>query len=252
MILNTIQYITMMAIILLTFTFSTFHPEESSRMVASTSTNDDEIDLLLEAENTILLKGDIDEVMADDIIAQLVELSLKLPLNETINLVIDSQGGNVSDGMRIIAVMESITQKINTTAMLAFSMAFSIFQRGDKRYISTFGLIGQHRGRNTYNGQFGKGEVESALDRDIQMVSILSEYEAGRMGITHEEFKALIHDEMWLMRKKAIQLKAADKVVRIICSETLLKGKVVRSSKNPNMFSNDKVTRAIPACPLLK
>lgn len=210
-----------------------------------------ESNLMLETDTTILLQGEIDAPKADDTINQLFAMSILLPKEAVINMVIDSPGGSVYDGMRIIAAMEAIPQKINTTAIFAFSMAYSIFQRGEKRFISTFGTIGQHRAKGGFQGQFAEGEVESRLSFATQMITILNKYEAGRMGVSLKEFKELIKDEMWLMRDKAIDLNAADDVVIIKCSESLLLGKKTSTKRSDNLYSTEVIVVTTPACPLI-
>lgn len=176
---------------------------------------------LLDVKNTISLRGDVDEKSVDKLIKEMLDLSFKLPADAEINLVINSGGGSVFDGMRLINVMNVIPQKINTIAIFAFSMAYSIFQRGTNRYITELGVIGQHRAKVTLSGQINDGELESRLNWLRGMISIVSTYEAEKMDLSLEEYKSLIKDEMWLNSNNSIKMKAADRVTNIKCSKAL-------------------------------
>jgi len=203
--------------------------------------------ILLTPENTIVLRGKVDAGNIDNIIVQLLEKSFLLPAEAEINFVINSGGGSVFDGMRLLQVMEIIPQHINTISMFAFSMAYSISQRGDSRYITSYGTMGQHRAKVTLSGQVYDGELEARLKWIKDQIRSLSTYEASRMQISLKEFRALVKDELWATSEIALEKKMVDDIVSISCSKELIDKKIETSVFTP--FGS--IIQKYSACPLI-
>lgn len=163
-------------------------------------------------------------------------------------IVIDSGGGFVSSGVEMIGAMTTIKRPIITISKFAFSMAYSISQRGTERLVLADGTMGQHRARATISGYVNDGELEARLDYLRQLMEVLESFEAMRMGITYEEFKKLISTEYYGVGINAVKRGMADQVAIIECSPELMKDKVV--SFEENIFGGVS-TISISACPLL-
>lgn len=84
-------------------------------------------------ERIILLNNEINDEVANIIIAQL--LYLASISDDDINIYINSPGGSITAGLAIYDTMKFIKPKINTICVgLAASMAAFILSSGDKRY----------------------------------------------------------------------------------------------------------------------
>lgn len=204
--------------------------------------------ITLTPDNHVLLRGTVDGELVTELNQKLLRMSFLLPEDATIYMVIDSGGGSVYDGIDLINVMNIIPQKIVTVSMFAFSMAYSISQRGDRRLIGTNGIMGQHRAKGSFSGQFGDGEVEKRLALWKSIIRGLNQYEADKMGITLEEFQKEIKDEMYVYDTNAVDKKVADGVAKLSCSKELVEQLVVKTVKT--MFGNYVVTYS--GCPVIR
>ena len=202
----------------------------------------------LTSQNHVLLRGQVTPDSVATIITDILKLSAVLPETQPIYLVIDSGGGSVFDGIDLLGVMEIIPQPIHTVSIFAFSMAYSISQRGDKRYIAQRGIMGQHRAVGTFQGQFGFGEVEQRLKIMTKVILDLERYEADKMGISLPKFQMLIKDEMYVYYTDAIENKVADEQAKLTCSRKLLQGR--KKVKKCSMFGC--VELDFSTCPLIR
>ena len=103
-------------------------------VVERTSTGERSYDLysrLLE-DRIIFLSGEIDDAVANTVVAQLIYLEGKEP-GKDINLYINSPGGSVTSGMAIYDTMNYITPPVSTVCMgRAASMGAFLLSSGTK------------------------------------------------------------------------------------------------------------------------
>lgn len=203
---------------------------------------------VLTPNNHILINDEINDTTMSKASRELAEMSSRLKPSDTITIVLDSPGGSVIAGNDFIDLVDSVPQKIQMVTLNAASMAFSIFQHADVRLITPKGVLMQHRPAITLSGSFNQGEVESRLKLFTTITNEQIKYESKKMGITEEQFRALVHNELWLMGQEAVDNKAADKVVNLSCSKSLLKK--VNNNELRTMFGT--VTYKTSACPLVK
>jgi len=206
-------------------------------------------DVKLTPDNFIHLSGEVSGESVAKLSNQLLLLSAKLPLDEPIYLIIDSGGGSVYAGLDFINVMKAVPQKIISVSTFAFSMAYTISQRADTRLINLNGIMGQHRAKGSFAGQFGDGEVEKQLALWKSIVYSSNQFEADKMGITLEEFQALIKDEMYVYDKEAVEKKVADGVAYIKCSKELITK--YRYEEVQDFFGR-KFRTTFSSCPLIR
>jgi len=204
--------------------------------------------VVLTPDNHILINDEINNVTMLDASRKLAEMSVKLPDDATITIVLDSPGGSVIDGNDFINLLESVPQKIRMVTLSAASMAFSIFQHADERLITPKGILMQHRPSITLSGNFNTGEVESRLKLFTDITNEQVKHESQKMGLSEEAFRTLTHNELWLMGQDAVNKKAADSVVKLRCSKALLDS--VLEGKIETIFG--VFTYKYSACPLVK
>lgn len=86
-------------------------------------------------DNIILLTGEINDMMAEVVIAQLLYLD-SLGKEEPVHIYINSPGGSVTAGLAILDTMRLVKSKIYTYCIgLAASMGAVLLSSGDRRYI---------------------------------------------------------------------------------------------------------------------
>ena len=91
-------------------------------------------DARLFTKRKIYMSGEIDSEMADDIGRRI--LLLNMMNDRPIDLIINSSGGNIASGLRILDDMAGSPAEIHTICpQKAYSMAAIIFSAGKKRYM---------------------------------------------------------------------------------------------------------------------
>lgn len=169
--------------------------------------------LTLNTTNFILLKGVIDSKTTNNFIYQLNLLTKK---NE-IYLYIDSPGGSVEDGNKILNEVQKYN--IRCIAEKAYSMAFAIFQGCYKRYIIPYAKLMQHQ--ISFGIRNEKAKIESYIEFINQIEEELVLLQSSRIGLTPKEFKDKTYNEWWIFGENNIKQKCADKIIQIKCSKHL-------------------------------
>lgn len=150
-------------------------------VVERTSTGERSYDLysrLLE-DRIIFLSGEIDDAMANTVVAQLIYLEGKDP-NKDISLYINSPGGSVTAGMAIYDTMNYIKCDVSTICIgLAASMGAFLLSSGarGKRFALPNSEIMIHQPLGGAQGQASdiKIQAEHILRTKAKMNRILSE-----------------------------------------------------------------------------
>lgn len=167
----------------------------------------------LNTTNLLNLKGVIEGKMVNRF---LYDFNLKTNKNN-IYIFIDSPGGSVEDGYKIITEF----QKYNLTCIVekAYSMAFAILQVCKERYILPHGKIMQHQISLGIMNEFGK--IQSYLEFISQIEYELLNIQSNKIGITPDDLKNRTNNEWWLFGKNALKENCADKIVNVECSNVL-------------------------------
>lgn len=177
----------------------------------------------LNSLNTVTLRGPVE---SDSISALEIELNAAIATrhNKTypIYLVVDSPGGDLVEGLSFIEHAK-VLSNIRTVTIFAASMASGIVEGlPGLRLITGNGQLMFHRAAGGFSGYFEIGEVESRLAMAQNMVLGMENTNAKRLGLTLEEYKRKAITELWIPANTAIQQKAADKVIDIVCSQELV------------------------------
>lgn len=167
----------------------------------------------LNTTNTITLKGVINSKNTNRF---LHDFNLRENKNK-LYLYIDSPGGSVEDGYKIIT--ELMKYNITCIADKAYSMAFAILQSCSKRYILPYGKLMQHQISLGLMNELGK--IESYLKFINEMETELLKLQSNKIGISSDELKNRTNNEWWLFGNNALKENCADKIVNVECTKKL-------------------------------
>ncbi len=166
----------------------------------------------------------------------------------TIYLVLDTPGGSISAGLNFIEFAKTVPN-LETITLFAASMGSAIVEAlPGKRNIIDSGILMFHRAAGGVEGQFEDGELESRLAFYKKWVRNMETVNANRLNITLEAYKAKVKDEYWVSGKDAVTDKAADEVVSIVCTQSLLDSTTIETFSFFGMAIDVKFN----GCPLVK
>lgn len=178
--------------------------------------------LTISEKNTVILRLPIMSDTASKINEELLEKSKKLKKNEPIYLVLDTPGGSIDDGLKIIEVAKSLPRPVHTISLFNASMGFIISQYLDDRYVLESTTMMSHRAFiGGMKGEFPGSFISRFLALGDQLTRINSKV-AARAKMSLNPYLDLIRNELWMGPEQAIQLKFADKQVTLQCDNSLL------------------------------
>ena len=189
------------------------------------------LDIVLDVENYILIRGPINSVSADKIIESLLESD-----SLSLFIYIDSPGGDVDETSRIIQVIKDKQHQgvvYSCIAEYAASAAFIIYQHCDKRIVKDSSVLMQHPAVS--NGEFSGVRPEQMKRRFefiLERLLILDTHQATRLQMSLEDFREKVRGDWWISGSSAVELKVADVSARISCSKKLLELKYNHKEKN--------------------
>ena len=184
-------------------------------VVERTSTGERSYDLysrLLE-DRIIFLSGEIDDAVANTVVAQLIYLEGKEP-GKDINLYINSPGGSVTSGMAIYDTMNYVKCDVSTICLgMAASMAAFLLSSGTpgKRLALPNSEIMIHQPLGGAQGQATdiKIHAEHIIRIRERMNRLLSE----QTGRPYEEICRDTERDNFLTAQQALEYGLVDKVV---------------------------------------
>lgn len=165
----------------------------------------------LDADRTIEIYG---EIGTNAVNASILLARLNAQSSRDITIVLDSPGGSVIDGARLISAMQSSRSKIKTVCLsLCASMAFMIHQYGDERLALDRAILMAHPASGG-----ARGNVDSMLNQLTTIQRYINKMEAevsNRMGISFLEYKNRTSQELWIDSEDAVKEKLVDGLIDI-------------------------------------
>ena len=188
-------------------------------------------DVVLTKDNHVLLSGPVNDQSVAQTAQKLGELSVKSSAGSVIYLVLDTPGGSVMAGSQLADFAKALPQKIKPICIFCASTGYILFQSFDERLVQPSSTLMSHRASLSGAGGQIPGEL---ITRINQLMSYLSEIDtkmAKRVGISRQEYQALIYNELWLSGTEAVKTKHADKLEKIRCDKDLLTGYFIVTGK---------------------
>ena len=163
-------------------------------------------------DRIIILSGEIDDNLANSIVAQLLYLD---SLNhDPINLYINSPGGSITAGMAIYDTMNYIKSKVSTICIgMAASMAAFILSSGEKgmRFILPNGEVMIHQPLGGAQGQ--ATEIKIAAERILKLKEKLNKILSENTGQSLEKISHDTERDYFLSADEALEYGLIDKVI---------------------------------------
>lgn len=166
-------------------------------------------------DRIIFLHGEVEDSMADTIIAQLLLLEAQDP-NAPITLYINSPGGSVTAGLAIKNTMDYITCDVITCGMgSCASMGAFLLASGckGKRYALKDTEVMIHEVSSGTRGKVHDQKVsfEQSMKLNNKLMRYLSEYTDGSTSI--EEMTEICKRDKWLEASEALEMKLIDNII---------------------------------------
>ncbi len=168
-------------------------------------------------KNTVVLRSSINDLSVSKLIYKINSTNRK-----KVVLFISSPGGSVIAGDAFIDFMKGSGRKFTCITDFAASMAFTIFQQCDRRYILDSGILMQHLASIRVGGEEPNA---IAMLKLIQTINRKQDaMDAKALGISTTTYrKKVTAGDWWMTGSQAKSQKAADQVVRIRCTRTLVR-----------------------------
>jgi ATP-dependent Clp protease protease subunit len=164
-------------------------------------------------ERVIFLVGEIDDNVANLVVAQLLFLESENPDKE-IHLYINSPGGSISAGMAIYDTMQFIKPDVSTLCIgMAASMGAFLLQAGakDKRFVLPNSTVMIHQPLGGFRGQASDIEIHAKyiLSLRERLYALMAQH----TGRTIEEIARDSERDNFLTAQQAVEYGLVDKVL---------------------------------------
>jgi ATP-dependent Clp protease protease subunit len=164
-------------------------------------------------ERVVFLVGEIDDNVANLVVAQLLFLESENPDKE-IHLYINSPGGSISAGMAIYDTMQFIKPDVSTLCIgMAASMGAFLLQAGakDKRFVLPNSTVMIHQPLGGFRGQ--ASDIEIHAKYILSLRERLYNLMAQHTGRTIEEIARDSERDNFLTATEAVEYGLVDKVL---------------------------------------
>ena len=162
-------------------------------------------------DNIILLTGEINDMMAEVVIAQLLYLD-SLGKEEPVHIYINSPGGAVTAGLAILDTMRLVKSKIYTYCIgLAASMGAVLLSSGDRRYIVPHAEVMIHQPLGGTRGQ--ASDIEIAAEHISRTKKLLNTILAENCHKPYEDVSRDTERDNWKSAEEALEYGLVDKII---------------------------------------
>ena len=163
-------------------------------------------------DRIVILSGEIDDSLANSVVAQL--LYLDSINHDPINLYINSPGGSITSGMAIYDTMNYIKSKVSTICIgMAASMAAFLLSSGERgmRFCLPNSEVMIHQPLGGAKGQ--ATEIQIAAERILKLKSKLNKILSFNTGQSLEKIQNDTERDYFLSANEALEYGIIDKVI---------------------------------------
>lgn len=162
--------------------------------------------LELDAKEVAVLFGEVDSGSTEALIGRIQDAERN---GHDLYLILDSPGGSVFDGAKLISYMEASSIKVNTVVYgLCASMCAQIFAHGKTRYMVDRTTLMYHQASGGVSGNVkGMKNLLNYIDREVQK---LDAYVADRAGISRKDWDDVVSVDKWIAADDAVASHLAD------------------------------------------
>lgn len=171
--------------------------------------------LYLEASNdeTLFLFGEVEDVNSESISQSIISLN-KEKSKKPIILVIDSPGGAVFAGSKIISAIEASKRPVYTVCYgICASMAAMVHQYGTKRLMTNRSVLMFHNASGGAQGEVN--QMLSQLHFIDKFCAKMDGYIAERAGMNFTEFSNLLNSQIWIDSEDSLNQRFSDQTVSL-------------------------------------
>ena len=164
-------------------------------------------------DRIVFVTGEIDDYMADLVIAQLLFLESEDP-DKDIHMYINSPGGSVSDGLALYDVMNKVKCPIITVCTgMAASMAAFLLCSGSKgmRYCLPNSTVMIHQPLGGAQGQ--ATEIQIVAKRILKLREKMYRIMAANSGQSYETIAEACERDNYLEPEEALAMGLIDKII---------------------------------------
>lgn len=167
----------------------------------------------LSSVDTVVLFEEVNAVTVGSVISELDKLC-GTKSDSPVYLLLDSPGGSVLDGVKLISAIESCQRPVHTVNVgLSASMAAMIHSYGARRLVTPRSILMYHNASGQLQGEFPK--MLSRLTTIGQVVTKMEMNVAKRSGMKLEDYRRRATDELWVDSDQATQQGFADEIVYV-------------------------------------
>lgn len=172
--------------------------------------------LNIDPEQIVLLNTEVFDGSMTMVIDRLEEIK---KTHDEAYILIDSPGGSVVSGARLIAYMEATDLKVNTVCVvLCASMGAQILEAGKIRYAHDKSII-------MFHPAFGgaQGTIEQMLSQLTMFKKYIDAFDiktAKRAGIPIKEFQEMFVTDLWIEGSEALDKKLVDGLTYVTYQQT--------------------------------
>lgn len=185
-----------------------FSPQESFK---STESKTKEIKTLVLNKNRTIFLQEIITYETERLADEILEMG---DSKEPIVILIDSPGGSVFSGEKIVSAIESVKSEVYTVCVgMCASMAAIIHQYGTKRLATDRSVLMFHDAAGMVGGRVS--EMISILSMIKRKIDKSNHYIANRSKMSYDELIRLESSNFWIDAEDSIEKGLVDGLVRI-------------------------------------
>tara|TARA_A100001015_G_scaffold120828_1_gene133949 strand:- start:2541 stop:3353 length:813 start_codon:yes stop_codon:yes gene_type:complete len=198
----------------------------------------------LNENNLVSIRGPIDSDSTNKFFQDI----MKLNKEPEINIFINSPGGSVMEGLKIVNYIEMLNEEttVNCIADFAASMAFIITQSCKNRYAMKSSILMQHQMSLINRGNLFN--LNNYMEMINDMNVDLDKSQAKRINISYDDFKEKITNDWWIYGHRTKELNIVDEIINIRCSDRLVSN--TEKIKRDTIFGEIEYTFNL--CPLVR